>query len=274
MTSKGGNHRVEGFNIYGNNIDALKPWKQTAQANLTFRNGRLSAIELTDGGKGYELAVQAAADNNTATSTENLKADQQTVVALNYNIDEIQYLVRDPSLYNDFYLITNSQPVLEILGKPGEQGSLKLTVEAASQKARQWLRDGLKPTSGYNGTGSQSFSSKAQAGDFIIYHQGAAIAQGSLENGHWEGTVSQLPKPTDRLVVDFAGDPITSYNVNFKPFNGKARVIASPKNTEPSSDSFFREDNSQALFTSPMLSTPQPEIWQAAINPLTGDALS
>ncbi len=225
MTSKGGNHTVTGFNIYGNNIDPLKPWEQTAQVDLTFSNGALSAVSLTDGGKGYELAVQSAAENNTTTSTEQLTADQSIVTALNYNLDEIQYLVRDSPLYNDFYLITESQPVVEILGKAGSPGTLRLRVEAASKQARRLLSKELKPTTGYSGSGSQTFTTQAQDGDFTLYHKGSILAQGNLNNGIWEGTITQLPKASETLIVDFAGDPITSYNVNFKPFSGKATVV-------------------------------------------------
>ena len=225
MSSKGGTHTVTGFNIYGNNIDPLKPWKNTAQVDLSFNNGALSGVNLTDGGKGYEFAVQAAAENNTATSTDELSSEQSIIVALNYNINEIQCLVRDESFYNDFYLITDSQPVIELLGKPGTPGTLRMSVEAASKQARRLLNTELQPTTGYSGSGSQTFHPEAQDGDFTIYHKGSILAQGNLENGIWEGSVARLPKASETLTVDFAGDPITSYNVNFKPFSGNAKVV-------------------------------------------------
>ncbi|MGA0022204.1 MAG: hypothetical protein ACO3GW_08535, partial [Vulcanococcus sp.] len=169
MSSKGGSYNVEGFNIYGNNIDPVKPWKGTAQVDLSFNEGALSGVSLTDGGKGYEFAVQAAADNNTATSTTELTPAQSIVVALNYNLEEIQYLVRDDSLYNDFYLITDSKPIIEIIGKPGQPGTLRVSVTAENKEARRLLSEELKPTTGYSGDGSQTFSTKAQDGDFTIF---------------------------------------------------------------------------------------------------------
>jgi len=225
MSSKGGDHTVTGFNIYGNNVNPLKPWAGTAQVDLTFVGGSLTSARLTDGGKGYELAVQAAADNNTARSTDELAAERSIVVSINYNINETQYLVRDNSVYSDFYMITDSQPVVELIGNPGKEGLMRLTITAGSEEARQLLRKQLKPTTGYSGSGSQTFSTRAQDGDFTIYHKWSILAQGNLDNGAWEGSVARLPKANDRLRVEFAGDPITSYNVNFKPFYGRAKLI-------------------------------------------------
>lgn len=227
MSSKGGTHTVKGFNIYGNNVDPLKPWEGTAQVDLGFLDGKLSALTLTDGGRGYEFAVQSAAENNITTSTESLSGAATIIVPLNYKLDEIQYLVRDNSLYNDWYMITDSQAVVELIGKPGQPGTLRVSVEAASKAARKQLKGELQPTTGYSGSGSQAFSPQAQDGDFILSHNGQVLAQGNLDNGVWVGKVAQLPKIRDRLIVDFAGDPITSYNVNFRPSNGKARVVRS-----------------------------------------------
>lgn len=227
MSSKGGTHTVKGFNVYGNNVDPLKPWEGTAQVDLGFVDGKLSAVTLTDGGRGYEFAVQSAAENNTATSTEDLSGAATIIVPLNYNLDEIQYLVRDNSLYNDWYMITDSQAVVELIGKPGKPGTLRVSVEAASKAARKQLNGELQPTTGYSGSDSQTFSSQAQDGDFIISYRGQVLAKGNLDNGFWVGQVAELPKTSDRLIVDFSGDPITSYNVNFRPSNGQARVVRS-----------------------------------------------
>lgn len=238
MSSMGGNHTITGFNIYGNNLDALKPWKGTAQVDLDFTNGALTSVRLTDGGRAYELAVQSAADNNTTTSTESLDKSQYIVVAINYNLSEIQYLVRDESLYNDWHLTTDSKAVVKLMGQSGDPGSIQVKVGAASKKARQLLRQELDPTTGYSGSGHQSFSPWAQDGDFIIYHRGKMIAQGNLDDGTWTGQVDQLPKSTDRLVVDFAGDPITSYNVNFRPSKAAARVARSSRSASEERESY------------------------------------
>jgi hypothetical protein len=259
MSSKGGSHTVEGFNIYGNNIDTLKPWKGTAQVDLTFVDGILSGVTLTDGGKGYELAVQAAAVDNTATSTEGLGPESSIVVPINYNIEETQYLVRDKSLYSDFYLITESQPIVQLIGKPGEQGLLRVSVEPASPQARRMLAKELKPTTGYSGSGSQTFSHRAQDGDFAIYYKGTTLAEGNLEDGIWEGTVSRLPKATDALLVDFAGDPITSYNVNFKPSFGNAKVVRGKFEQQHSTN--LMEKLEPSLLVAPGASAPTQTFW-------------
>ncbi|MFZ9947959.1 MAG: hypothetical protein ACO3FN_12925, partial [Vulcanococcus sp.] len=260
MSSKGGSYNVEGFNIYGNNIDPVKPWKGTAQVDLSFNEGALSGVSLTDGGKGYEFAVQAAADNNTATSTTELTPAQSIVVALNYNLEEIQYLVRDDSLYNDFYLITDSKPIIEIVGKPGQPGTLRVSVTAENKEARRLLSEELKPTTGYSGDGSQTFSTKAQDGDFTIFQKDRILAQGNLDNGIWEGRVSKLPKVSDKLMVDFAGDPITSYNVNFKPSSGKAKVLLG-KPKLASSASFIGEPEPSLLPAAIGVDASQPSSW-------------
>ena len=247
MSSKGGSHTIKGFNIYGNNLDALKPWKGTAQVDLDFTNGALTGVRLTDGGRAYELAVQSAAENNTTTSTDSLDKSQDIVVAVNYNLSEIQYLVRDESLYNDWHLTTNSQAVVRLMGKSDEPGSIQLKVGAASKKARQLLRQELEPTTGYSGTGHQSFSPWAQDGDFTIYHRGKAIAQGNLDDGIWSGKVDKLPKISDRLVVDFSGDPITSYNVNFRPSKGAARVVKASSSKSKERDPYAFDPSRQLV---------------------------
>ena len=261
MSSKGGNHVVKGFNIYGNNINPLKPWAQTAQVNLTFSNGALSDVTLTDGGQGYELAVQAAADNNTATTTDNLPENRSLIVAIDYNINEVQYLVRDNSLYNDFYLITDSQPVIQLLGTPGEAGTIRVEVQAASKEARQLLAKQLKPTTGYSGSGSQTFSAHAQDGDFTIYHKGKVLAQGNLENGTWQGSVSKLPRQSAALTAVFAGDPITSFNVNFRPSSGKARVVRQNPDRMGSANLISEPASNLLLASGPTDPSPSPP-WQ------------
>ena len=129
MGSKGGNHVVRGFNIYGNNVDLVQPWLGTAQVDLTFERGSLSKVDLTDGGQGYELAVQSAADRNDATTTDTLTADQAILVAINYNLDEIQYQVRDNSLYNDWYMIANTDAAITYHGIPGNPGFLQVQMQ-------------------------------------------------------------------------------------------------------------------------------------------------
>ena len=222
MSSKNGNHTVTGFNVYGNNVDILRPWLKTAQLDLTFEQGSLTKVVVTKGGSGYELAAAAAEDNNAATSSQKLQ------VGLNYNIEEIQYLVRDDSLYNDFYMITDTQANVQLLGQAGGPGLMKVSIGPNSSEATALLEQELEPTTGYSGVEQQRFSAKAQDGDFIVYHNGSILAQGNLDDGLWIGSVTTLPNPSDPLIVDFKGDPITSYNVNFKPSIGPAIVTSTP----------------------------------------------
>ena len=146
--------------------------------------------------------------------------------------------MRDESLYNDWHLTTDSKAVVKLMDQSGDPGSIQVKVGAASKKARQLLRQELDPTTGYSGSGHQSFSPWAQDGDFIIYHRGKMITQGNLDDGIWTGQVDQLPKSTDRLVVDFAGDPITSYNVNFRPSKAAARVARSSRSASEERESY------------------------------------
>ena len=229
MSSKGGNYVVRGFNIYGNNVDIKKPWLKTAQVDLIFRGGSLVDVKLTDGGQAYQLAVISALENNDATTTDAIKdPDKELVVGINYNLNETQYGVRDPLLYNDWYMTTDTQASVVMTGKPGQAGTLQVQMLAKSAQARRLLSGGLKPTTGYSGTGAQRFSSAAQSGNFQLFDNGQLIASGNLSNGSWSGQVDKLPSPRTILSYTFDGDPITSYNVNFKASQGTVRATTSP----------------------------------------------
>ena len=228
MSSKGGNHVVRGFNIYGNNVDLVQPWLGTAQVDLTFEGGSLSKVDLTDGGQGYELAVQSAADRNDATTTDTLTADKAILVAINYNLDEIQYQVRDNSLYNDWYMIANTDAAVTYHGIPGNPGFLQVQMQARGAETRQLLGDSLAPTTGYSGTGAQAFSTMAQGGNFSLSSNQTPIVSGTLRNGSWFGYVNQLPTSPESLQFSFNGDPLTSYNVNFKPSSGASTPTFDP----------------------------------------------
>lgn len=233
MSSKGGDYIVRGFNVYGNNVNPLKPWEATAQVDLTFKDGSLLNIELVDGGRGYELVPQAAANNNITQTTADLPEESAIIIGIDYNIEEVLYLVRDEQRYNDWYLITKSEPVIKLEGQAGQPGTIELKIRAASRDARALLNDELDLTTGYSGQGQQSFSRFAQDGDFVIYSRGETIAKGNLDRGVWRGSVANLPSQSDDLIVQFEGDPISSYNINFKPSNRAARIVkVSDKNAD------------------------------------------
>jgi hypothetical protein len=223
MSSKGGDFVVKGFNIYGNNVDLKQPWKNTAQVDLTFQGGRLTAVDLVDQGQGYELAVMSAAESNTATSTSSFPPNEpkrDLIVPINFNLDESQYWVRDPQLYNDWYMIADSTASVNLYGTPGAPGFLTVQMQAKGSDTQSLLSGGLAPTTGYSGSGPQSFSAKAQLGAFSLTDRGKQIASGVLTNGLWVGYVPLLPTAPQDLGFRFDGDPSSSYNVNFKAATG------------------------------------------------------
>ncbi len=216
MTSKGGNHVVQGFNIYGNNVDPLAPWVGTAQVDLSFVDGRLDSVTLTDGGRGYELAVQAAAEKNYVTTTDNPEV-RPIIVALNYNIEEIQYLVRDDSLYNDWYLIADTALGYEALSA-GAFGGLQLSLNPASRKAQELLAS-LPITTGYNGTEKQRSYTTPQQGFIQATDRNGTLLAGGNSRTLQDGTTSlqftTRPAP-GAVTLEFGGDPLSSYLVNFR----------------------------------------------------------
>ena len=218
MSSKGGNYVVRGFNIYGNNIDVIKPWEETAQVDLTFAGGELIDVALTSGGKGYELAVQAAANSNTATSTEINTLTADLVVALNYNLNEIQYLVRDETpLYNDWYLI--AETVVDSLAlELGAFGGMQISLAPSSKKAQDYLAS-LAITSGYSGTGAQRSYAKPQQGSIRVMDINGTLVAAGVSAPLVDGTAplqfSRRPAP-GAVSVDFGGDALSSYLVNFR----------------------------------------------------------
>ena len=211
MGSKGGNYVVRGFNIYGNNIDPLTPWVGTAQVDLVFIGGKLDAVTLTDGGRGYEFAVKAAVEDNVATTTAN---PSPIVVALNYNIEETQYLVRDNSIYNDWYLITDTTATAST--SPSRYGSLSIDLLPKSQAARDLIAN-TSLTTGYNTTGQQQKFDRAQSGELTVRDPitGLTIGAGTLSKGSATLSLTGLAS-SEALSIGFAGDPSSSYQINFK----------------------------------------------------------
>ena len=211
MGSKGGNYVVRGFNIYGNNIDPLTPWVGTAQVDLVFIGGKLDAVTLTDGGRGYEFAVKAAVEDNVATTTAN---PSPIVVALNYNIEETQYLVRDNSIYNDWYLITDTTATAST--SPSRYGSLSIDLLPKSQAARDLIAN-TSLTTGYNTSGQQQKFDRAQSGELTVRDPitGLTIGAGTLSKGSATLSLTGLAS-SEALSIGFAGDPSSSYQINFK----------------------------------------------------------
>jgi inosine-uridine nucleoside N-ribohydrolase len=214
MGSKGGNYVVRGFNIYGNNIDPLTPWVGTAQVDLVFIGGKLDAVTLADGGRGYELAVKAAAENNVATTTADPKV-AAIVVALNYNIEETQYLVRDNSIYNDWYLIADTGLASAQAKAYGSFGAVDISLQARSQGARDVLTK-TSITTGYSGLGPQNkFLAPARGELSLIDTLGTKVGEARILNGQASVNLQALPAP-GAVKLNFEGDALSSYQVNFR----------------------------------------------------------
>lgn len=217
MSTKAGNYTIQGFNVYGNNIDPLSPWLGTAQVDLSFVGGQLKSVSLTDGGQGYELAVQAAFENNTATSTADLPANRSIVVALDYNLSEVQYLVRDNALYNDWYLISDTGIESQAIDS-GAFGGLQVMLKPSSDKAQEILAS-LPITTGYSGAGAQRSYNAPQQGLVQVSDINSTVVAGGPSLALQDGLTSLkfMSRPAPGAVkVDFGGDALSSCLVNFR----------------------------------------------------------
>lgn len=220
MSSKGGNHTVTGFNIYGNNTDLVQPWLNTAQVDLTFSGGVLTNVSLTDGGSGYELAAGAALGSNTATGIS-LQPDagnewKSLRIPLNYRLNESIYLTRDnnSSDYQDWYLITDTSIAATSLNQ-GAYGGLNLTVTPSSDRAQEILTN-QEITPGYSGSGQQNKYSTPQQGDItVVDSTGSTVGTGNISNGIANFELNRLAAP-GTINVNFSGDSASSYLTNFK----------------------------------------------------------
>ena len=232
MSSKeGGNHIVRGFNIYGNNTDLMQPWLNTAQVDLSFQAGVLTDIDLVDGGSGYELAAGAALDSNTADSIS-FQPDPNNEwvslrIPLNYRLNESTYLIRDNHNedYQDWYLITDTKAKVAMQGIPGGAGQLQIKVNPSSQKAKDIIAN-YDPTTGYSGSGAQQAYRKAMNGTVKVYQSDTKLGKARLVDGIATLDVDRLPNDGTVVRVEFSGDPITSYQVNYRASSSKARIKA------------------------------------------------
>ena len=223
MSSKGGNHTVIGFNIYGNNTDLMQPWLNTAQVDLTFSDGQLTEIALTDGGSDYDLAVGAALSSNIETSIS-FQPDpsnewQSLRVPLNYRLSESTYLIRDNnnSDYQDWYLITDTAISAASLHE-GLHGGLSFSVAPSSERAREILAS-QAITPGYSGSGQQAKYGMPQQGEItVVDSTGTTIGTGTITSGTASIEFNAVAAPGP-VHVSFAGDHQSSYLTNFKGSN-------------------------------------------------------
>ena len=242
MSSHGGNYTVKGFNLYGNNSDLTQPWLNTAQVDLTFSDGALTDVTLTDGGHSYEPAARAALSSNTATNipiedtaSAQLKA---LTIPLNYRLNESTYLIRGNHNhdYQDWYLITNT--AIDASGiNEGAFGTINASVSPSSQRAQIILSNQVIPP-GYSGTEQQAKYATAQAGEITVMDSnGSIVGRGSVNNGSSTIQLEATPAP-GTLTLHFSGDHQSSYLTNFKPSSLDLNV------TYPSWDAGIRTDQS------------------------------
>ena len=122
-------------------------------------------------------------------------------------------------------MIADTKAAVQLIGNPGESGFIQVKMLAKGDQAQQLLSGGLQPTTGYSGEGNQRFSNAAQTGQITLSGSQGVIASGNLVNGVWTAQVNQVPAFPESLKVSFAGDPVTSYNINFKPSQGLATPV-------------------------------------------------
>lgn len=254
MSSKGGNHTVTGFNIYGNNTDLVQPWLNTAQVDLTFTGGVLTDVTLTDGGSGYGLAAGAALSSNR-TSSISLQPDpnnewQSLRVPLNYRLNESTYLTRDNnnSDYQDWYLIADTAISATSVNQ-GAHGSLSLSITPSSERARAILAN-QAITPGYSGSGQQAKYDSPQQGEIsVVDSTGSTIGTGTVSDGTASLSLETLAAPGAVNVI-FAGDHQSSYLTNFKGSSTSLNLDYGSWNSQISSDGsslLFGEDVSLSV---------------------------
>lgn len=254
MSSKGGNHTVTGFNIYGNNTDLVQPWLNTAQVDLTFTGGVLTDVTLTDGGSGYGLAAGAALSSNSASSISlqpNPKNEWQSLrVPLNYRLSESTYLTRDNnnSDYQDWYLIADT--AISATGVyQGAHGGLSLSITPSSERAREILAS-QAITPGYSGSGQQAKYDTPQQGEIsVVDSTGTTIGTGTVSNGTASLSLDAVAAPGAVNVI-FAGDHQSSYLTNFKGSSTSLNLDYGNWNSQISSDGsslLFGEDVSLSV---------------------------
>jgi hypothetical protein len=210
MASKAGNHIVD-FEIRGNdsftNGQAVNP-NNYAIATLTFTGGVLSNAALKSSGQGYTFLGQANADSNATLTTP-----QFDTIPINTSLVESWY-TQPFNNYQDWYLITDTAASSST--GVGSYGSLSISLLPKSQSARDLIST-TPLTTGYNATKQQQKYDCAQSGELTIVDPltGQIIGAGTLSNGTANLKLNELAS-SDRININFLGDPTSSYQINFK----------------------------------------------------------
>jgi hypothetical protein len=102
---------------------------------------------------------------------------------------------------------------------------LQIRVTPSSQKAKDIITN-YHLTTGYSGSGAQQAYRKAMNGTVKVYESDAKLGKARLVDGIATLNVNQLPGEGTVVRVEFSGDPITSYQVNYRASSSKTRIKA------------------------------------------------
>ena len=211
-----GNHIVD-FEIRGNDSytdsKASNP-NNYAIATLSFRDGQLVDASLKSSGEGYQYLAQANGAIGYGT-TNPLTSPQTNTIPINTSLLESWYTVPYTD-YQDWYLITDTTAKVRLQGRPGGEGTLTVEVTPSSKKAKNIIANNPY-TTGYSGEGSQRSYHKAMSGTIKLFQGGERIGKAQIVDGTATFATDDLPNPKDEIRVEFMGDPITSYQVNYLP---------------------------------------------------------
>lgn len=229
MASHAGNHIVD-FEIRGNDFvtgaafNSLNP-KDVAIARLSFASGKLTDAALINDGSGYVNLGQLLNSSNVFYATprfEDSSAKKTFKVPIHYSFTSPLYGVTTKD-YQDRYLITQTEAKARILAGASDTPLLEIEVVGKGEDAKKALTGLAQPaqwTTGYSGEGQQRGYDRAQRGTVTVRNSlgTTLVRDAQLNNGL---AVVPLPfLPDDRKIeVQFGGDPLSSYLVNFKPSN-------------------------------------------------------
>jgi hypothetical protein len=229
MASHQGNHTVD-FEIRGNDSytdNQLVNPNNYAIATLSFRDGRLVDATLKSSGDGYQYLAQANGAIGYGT-TNPLTSPQTNIIPINTSLLESWYTVPYTD-YQDWYLITDTTAKVRLKGKPGGEGSLIVEVTPLSNKAKDIIND-YPTTTGYSGEGAQRAYPRAMSGTVKLFADGERLGKTKIIDGYAVLPTKKLPSNKEEIRVEFMGDPITSYQVNYLPSTSKVKA----KKAQPS----------------------------------------
>jgi hypothetical protein len=194
-----------------------------ALINLTFSNGQLQPIIPTDiikNGSDYRNLLNAINVKNydfTNIPSTGYKTDKPLLVGININLEAQTVFANQASgkdLYHDWYLITDTTATAST--SPSRYGSLSIDLLPKSQDARDLIAN-TSLTTGYNNSGQQQKFDRAQSGALTVKDPitGLTIGAGTLINGKANLNLTGLAS-SEAISIGFAGDPSSSYQINFK----------------------------------------------------------